>query len=63
MLTKLTLSFVLEAEHIQEMEVLVNDEPDYSAIDAIDAPPALVVAQFSSDEDEADEDEVDISLS
>lgn len=44
------------------MDGLANDEPDYSATGAIDAPPALV-AQFSSDEDEAEEDEVDISLS
>ena len=62
MFTKLTSSFVLEAEHIQQMDGLANDEPDYSATGAIDAPPALV-AQFSSDEDEAEEDEVDISLS
>ena len=62
MFTKLISSFVLETEHIQEMDDLANVKPDYIVTDAIDAAPALV-AQFSSDEDEAEEDEVDISLS
>lgn len=44
------------------MDDLANDEPNYTVTDAIDASPALV-AQFSSDEDEAEEGEVDISLS
>jgi len=61
--TYLTLSFILEAKHIQAMDGL-DDEPDNPAgYNAIDAPP-LMVAQFSSDEedDEAEEEDVDSSL-
>ncbi|KAL4067818.1 hypothetical protein J3A83DRAFT_4374151 [Scleroderma citrinum] len=49
----------LQAQHIQAMNELSNDEPEID--NAIDAAPSLLVAQFSSD-DEDEEADVDHSL-
>ncbi|KAL4077214.1 hypothetical protein V8B97DRAFT_2102577 [Scleroderma yunnanense] len=46
----------LQAQHIQAMNELSNDEPEID--NAIDAAPSLLVAQFSSDDEDEEADEL-----
>ncbi|KAI6011252.1 hypothetical protein BKA83DRAFT_4502818 [Pisolithus microcarpus] len=51
----------LQVNHVREMDALNDDEPDTR--NEIDAAPALLVAQFSSEEDDDEADEADVNAS
>ncbi|KAI6014646.1 hypothetical protein EDC04DRAFT_2904024 [Pisolithus marmoratus] len=52
---------ILEANHLQDMDVLDSDKPDIQ--NKIDATPTLLVMDFSSEEDDkADEEDINSCL-